>query len=169
MSTAMTMPWTRLVVAYKAAQACVIKYEKSTSRVFLIIVSTVFKLSETKCSLLWIAITSQLKENIAWAISYTCFYVLQNGGHGRIGRLAAHHVAVDPQEELDIAALEIEQIVMVKLHKPYPATKKTVHVRIFLKFTWKPILSYEYDSNNIFIVIWFPYSKTYLGPFALNK
>ena len=79
---------------------------------------------------------SRLKGNIVWAISYTCFYVLQNGGHGRIGRLAAHHVAVDPQQELDIAALEIEQIVMVKLHKPYPATKKTVHVSNFFVSLW---------------------------------
>ena len=52
MSTAMAMSWTRLVVTDEAAQAFVIKFEKSTSRVFLIIVSTVFKLSETKCSLL---------------------------------------------------------------------------------------------------------------------
>ena len=41
-------------------------------------------------------------------------------------------MAVDPQQELDVAALEMEQIVMVKLHKPYPATKKTVRVSEYL-------------------------------------
>ena len=123
------------------------KYQPS----FLIIVCTVFKLFETKCSLLWIAITSRFKENIAWAISYACFCILQSGGHGRIGRLAVHHVAVDPQEELDVAALEIEQIVMVKPRNLYPATKKTVRVSKFIFVNLHRMLARKclgwYDSS----------------------